>query len=736
MTRKSAWPGVSYPLGATYDGVGTNFALYSEAAERVELCLFDQAGDGAAGTGAEERVTLTEVDGFVWHGYLHGVGPGQRYGYRVHGPYDPQAGYRCNPAKLLLDPYAKAIEGAVSWGQPVFGYEFGRDRDLNDADSAPYVPRCVVANPYFDWGNDRQPRTPYHQSVIYEAHVRGLTRLHPAVPDDQRGTYAGVAHPAVVEHLVDLGVTAVELMPVHQFISDGFLAERGLSNYWGYNTIGFFAPHNAYSSGGQLGEQVPEFKSMVRALHEAGLEVILDVVYNHTAEGNHLGPTLSFRGIDNPAYYRLTEEPDRSHYFDTTGTGNSLLMSSPHVLQLIMDSLRYWVLEMHVDGFRFDLASALARQFLEVDRLSAFFDLVQQDPVVSQVKLIAEPWDVGDGGYQVGNFPPLWTEWNGKYRDAVRDFWRGQPAALPEFASRLTGSADLYDSDNRHPIASINFVTCHDGFTLADLVSYDHKHNDANGEGGADGSDDNRSWNCGAEGPTDDPDILALRARQQRNFLATLLLSQGVPMLLSGDELGRTQLGNNNGYCQDNELTWVHWPDGAAESPDAAAHSLPDRPGTRPADLTFARYLIQLRASHPVFRRRRFFTGPAGRAGAGRDGGEHLGDIAWLTPGGETMTDEDWAAGFAKSLTVFLNGDAISEPASHGGRITDDSFLVLFNAAEHDLSFMIPPARYGEQWVLELDTADVQPPPGDPAGVKHGDCVVLTSRSLRLLRRA
>jgi isoamylase len=710
----NTWPGVSYPLGATYDGVGTNFALYTEAADKVELCLFGAAG--GADSKAEERVTLTEVDGYIWHGYLNGIGPGQRYGYRVHGDYDPPAGRRCNPAKLLLDPYAKAIEGDVRWGQAVFGYRFGNETEPDDTDSAPSVPRCVVANPYFDWGNDRQPRTPYHQSVIYEAHVRGLTKLHPAVPAEQRGTYAGLAHPAVIEHLVGLGITAIELMPVHQFVSDGFLAERGLSNYWGYNTIGFFAPHNAYSSAGQLGEQVPEFRSMVRALHEAGLEVILDVVYNHTAEGNHLGPTLSFRGIDNASYYRLSEAPDRSYYFDTTGTGNSLLMSSPHVLQLIMDSLRYWVLDMHVDGFRFDLASALARQFHEVDRLSAFFDLVQQDPVVSQAKLIAEPWDVGDGGYQVGNFPPLWTEWNGKYRDAVRDFWRGEPAALPEFASRLTGSADLYDSDNRHPIASINFVTCHDGFTLADLVSYDCKHNEANGEDNADGTDDNRSWNCGVEGPTEEPDVLALRARQERNFLATLLLSQGVPMLLSGDELGRTQHGNNNAYCQDNELSFVHWT---------------DNEGTGPTLASFVRTLIRLRADHPVFRRRRFFTGAAGRSRP-----DHLGDIRWLTPSADEMTEGDWAAGFAKSLAVFLNGEAITEPDPRGERISDDCFLLMFNAAEHDLEFTVPPAEFGEQWITEIDTANLQPPPGSVADVKPGDTLTLVSRSLRLLRRA
>jgi isoamylase len=727
MAGKPAWPGVSYPLGASYDGVGTNFALYSAMAEQVELCLFDDR-DGA-GESAEERVSLHEVDGFIWHGYLHGIGPGQRYGYRVHGPYDPPAGHRCNPAKLLLDPYAKAIEGSVRWDQAVFGYRFGAADEADDTDSAPFVPRGVVANPYFDWGNDRQPRRPYHQSVIYEAHVRGLTKLHPAVPADQRGTYAGLAHPAIIDYLLDLGITAIELMPVHQFVSDGFLADRGLSNYWGYNTIGFFAPHNAYSATGQLGEQVPEFKSMVRALHEAGIEVILDVVYNHTAEGNHLGPTLSFRGIDNAAYYRLSEEPDRRHYLDTTGTGNSLLMSNPHVLQLIMDSLRYWVLEMHVDGFRFDLAAALARQFLEVDRLSAFFDLVQQDPVVSQVKLIAEPWDVGEGGYQVGNFPPLWTEWNGKYRDAVRDLWRGQPAALPEFASRLTGSADLYASDNRRPIASVNFVTAHDGFTLADLVSYDRKHNEANGEDNQDGTDDNRSWNCGAEGPTQDSSILALRARQQRNLLATLLLSQGVPMVLAGDEFGRTQMGNNNGYCQDNELSWLHWPADVGANTTAGPALTGEGTGSSSL-LAFVRSLMRIRAEHPVFRRRRFFTGHSGRAT-----GDHLGDIDWLTPAGERMADSDWAAGFAQSLMVFLNGEAISEPDARGERITDDSFLLLINAAERELEFIIPPPGYGELWQLALDTAETAAPPGGPDVVKAGEVTAMTGRSLRLLRR-
>jgi isoamylase len=703
----AVWPGDSYPLGATYDGAGTNFGLFSEVAERVELCLFDEDG-------AESRVDLREVDGFVWHGYLPGVGPGQRYGYRVHGPYHPAAGQRCNPAKLLLDPYAKAIEGSVSWGQPVFSYQFGHPDRRNNADSAPYVPRSVVINPYFDWSLDRPPRTQYHETVIYEAHVRGLTKEHPVVPEEQRGTYLGLAHPAVISHLRGLGVTAIELMPVHQFVTDSHLSEEGLRNYWGYNTIGFFAPHNVYSASGSRGQQVQEFKSMVRTMHEAGIEVILDVVYNHTAEGNDLGPTLSFRGIDNAAYYRLVDD-DRRYYTDTTGTGNSLLMRHPHVLQMIMDSLRYWVLDMHVDGFRFDLAAALARQFHEVDRLSAFFDLVQQDPVVSQVKLIAEPWDVGDGGYHVGNFPPLWSEWNGKYRDTIRDLWRGQPATLPEFASRFTGSSDLYKQDSRRPVASVNFVTAHDGFTLADLVSYDHKHNEANGEGGRDGTDDNRSWNCGVEGPTDDPGVAALRARQKRNFLATLLLSQGVPMLLAGDEMGRTQRGNNNAYCQDNEISWVDW-----AVYDAGDQALVD----------YVRMLIRLRADHPVFRRRRFFSGKAIRGGRQR-----LGDIAWLTPVGTEMTGEDWDAGFAKSLTVFLNGQAISEPDRRGDRIADDSFLLLFNASEHDLVFAIPPRRYGQRWTTVLDTAMPRAELEGVSTVKPGDMTTVINHSLQLLRR-
>jgi isoamylase len=718
------WPGDSYPLGASYDGAGTNFAVFSEVAEQVDLCLF-------ADDGAETRVALREVDGFIWHGYLPGVGPGQRYGYRVHGPYDPAAGHRCNPAKLLLDPYTKAIEGSVRWDPAVYAYPFGYPDERNDSDSAPYMPRSVVVNPYFDWRFDRPPRIPYHETVIYEAHVRGLTRLHPEIPEELRGTYQGLAHPAVVRYLQQLGITAVELMPVHQFVSDNILADRGLANYWGYNTIGFFAPHNAYCASGSRGEQITEFKSMVRALHEAGIEVILDVVYNHTAEGNHLGPTLSFRGIDNAAYYRLADSDPR-FYLDTTGTGNSLLMRHPHVLQMIMDSLRYWVTEMHVDGFRFDLAAALARQFHEVDRLSAFFDLVQQDPVVSQVKLIAEPWDVGEGGYQVGNFPPLWSEWNGKYRDTARDFWRGQPATLGEFASRLTGSSDLYAADTRRPVASVNFVTCHDGFTLHDLVSYEHKHNEANGEDNQDGSNDNRSWNCGAEGPTRRPAVVALRERQKRNYLAALFLSQGVPMLLAGDEMGRTQQGNNNAYCQDNEISWVRW-QAAGAAPAAGRPARRARSAAQARNqelLAFARVLIQFRADHPVFRRRRFFQGKAIR------GVPHqLGDIAWFTPAGQEMTDADWETGSANSLTVFLNGDAISELGRRGEPIRDDSFLLLFNAGELDLEFALPPTRYGVLWTKVLDTAVPVISAQDVTVVKPGDLVTVPGRSIQVLRR-
>ncbi|MFI6927416.1 glycogen debranching protein GlgX [Nonomuraea spiralis] len=700
---REVWPGEPYPLGGTWDGVGTSFAVFSEVAERVELCLFHDDD-------SEERVPLPEVDGFVWHGYLPGIQPGQRYGYRVHGPYEPSQGRRCDRSKLLLDPYAKALDGELTWNEALFPYYFTDPSVRNREDSAPYMPKNVVINPFFEWGNDRPPRIPYHETVIYEAHVRGLTMRHPGVPQDLRGTYAGVGHPAIIEHLLSIGVTAVELMPVHHYVPEHFLVARGLTNYWGYNTMAYLAPHGRYSGSGTRGQQVLEFKAMVRALHEAGIEVILDVVYNHTAEGDHMGPTLGFRGIDNVNYYRL-HDGDRRYYLDYTGCGNSLNVRSPHALQLIMDSLRYWVLDMHVDGFRFDLASALARELHDVDRLSAFFDLIQQDPVISQVKLIAEPWDVGPGGYQVGNFPPLWTEWNGKYRDTVRDFWRGTHSALPEFASRLTGSADLYESSGRRPVASINFVTCHDGFTLTDLVSYDHKHNEANAEDNRDGTNDNRSWNCGAEGPVEDPDIVALRRRQRRNFLTTLFLSQGVPMLSHGDEIGRTQRGNNNAYCQDNELAWIDW---------SMLHAESDL-------LAFVRTLSKLRREHPVFQRRRFFHGRHSENGTR--------DLVWLTPGGKEMTAGDWHTGYAKSLMVYLNGEAITEPGPRGERIVDDSFLLLVNAHHENLSFTLPGPEFGAEWLPVLDTAHdvVEEAFGDERW-RPGDLVAVTSRSFQVLR--
>jgi isoamylase len=699
------WPGAAYPLGATWDGWGSNFALFSEAAEAVELCLFDDSG-------AETRVGLTEVDGFVWHGYLPAISPGQRYGYRVHGPHSPRHGARCAPAKLLLDPYGKAVDGDVTWDQALFDYQWTDPRRPNTTDSARFMPKNVVINPFFDWGNDRPPHIPYHDTVIYEAHVRGLTLRHPEVPLRQRGTYAGIAHPAVIEHLKRIGVTAVELLPVHQFVPEQGLSTRGLTNYWGYNTIGFLAPHNRYCSAGQRGEQVGEFKTMVKALHTAGIEVILDVVYNHTAEGDGRGPTLSFRGIDNHAYYRL-DDANPWRYIDYTGCGNSLNVRHPHSLQLIMDSLRYWVLEMHVDGFRFDLASALARELHDVDRLSTFFDLVQQDPVVSQVKLIAEPWDVGEGGYQVGNFPPLWTEWNGKYRDTIRDFWRGEPATLPEFASRLTGSSDLYETSGRRPIASINFVTCHDGFTLADLVSYNGKHNEANGEDNRDGTDDNRSWNCGVEGPAeDDTEVAELRARQQRNFLVTLFLSQGIPMMSAGDEIARTQGGNNNAYCQDNEISWVDWSRAAGE------RDL----------LAFTQKVARLRRHHAVFRRRRFFHGPFTGSGAGTT------DITWLTPAGDEMTEEDWRASYARSVAVFLNGSAISEPDPRGDPVTDKKFLLLFNAGAEPITFTIPEATLGTDWEIVIDTLSPRGDPADTTGFLPKTKVDVASRAIVVLR--
>ncbi len=700
------WPGHPYPLGATFDGVGTNFSLFSEVAQRVELCLFDDDGK-------EHRVDLPEMTALCWHGYVPDVFPGQRYGFRVHGPWAPEHGHWCNPAKLLLDPYAKAIDGTWNWNEAVFPYHFGNpDGSKNDLDSAPYVPRSIVINPSFDWGSDRRPQTPWHRTIVYETHVRGFTKTHPDIPEELRGTYAGLAHPVSISYLQRLGVTAVELLPVHQFVHDSHLVERGLRNYWGYNSIGYFAPHNEYCAFGQRGEQVQAFKHMVRTLHAADIEVILDVVYNHTAEGNQLGPVLSFKGIDNAAYYRLTAD-NRRYYMDYTGTGNTLNMRHPHVLQLLMDSLRYWVLDMHVDGFRFDLAAALARELHDVDRLSSFFDLIQQDPIVSQVKLIAEPWDVGEGGYQVGNFPPLWSEWNGKYRDTARDFWRGTDRTLAEFAYRFTGSSDLYQGTGRRPHASVNFITAHDGFTLRDLVSYNETHNDANGEENRDGESHNRSWNCGAEGPTDNAEVNALRARQTRNFLATIFFSQGVPMLLGGDEIGRTQRGNNNAYCQDNEISWYDW---TASDEDL---------------LQFTRRLIQLRRRHPVFCRRRFFQGRPIHGSA-------VSDIDWFTPGGDEMSEEDWNVGFAKSLGVFLNGEAIPTPNERGEPIVDDTFYVMFNAHHEPLPFTLPDQRWGDAWCVVLDTFEAADHLAEESrGCAYGPRATVEVRawSLVLLRR-
>lgn len=696
------WPGNNYPLGAFYDGAGTNFSIFSEIADRVELCLFDEGG-------TETKFDLPEVTSFCWHGYLPNIGPGQRYGFRVHGPWKPEEGHRCNPAKLLLDPYARAIEGQVRWNEAVFAYSFDKpDGPSNDIDSAAFMPKCVVTTPYFDWGNDRHPRTQWHETIIYEVHVKGFSINHPDIPAELRGSYAGLGHPKAIEYFTRLGVTTIELMPVHQFIQDSHLLERGLRNYWGYNSIGYLAPHDEYSAAGKNGQQVQEFKQMVKGLHEANIEVILDVVYNHTAEGNHLGPMLSFRGIDNAAYYRLMAD-DRRYYMDYTGTGNSLNMRHPHVLQLIMDSLRYWILEMHVDGFRFDLASTLARELHDVDRLSAFFDIIQQDPVISQVKLIAEPWDIGEGGYQVGQFPPLWLEWNGKYRDCVRDYWRGEDQTLGEFAYRFTGSSDLYEMTGRKPYASVNFVTAHDGFTLNDLVSYNEKHNEANGEESRDGESHNRSWNCGAEGPTEDPEVNKLRDRQKRNFLATLFLSQGIPMLLGGDEIGRSQNGNNNGYCQDNEISWFDW-----ESADKDL-------------LEFTRQLIQLRKEHPVFHRRRWFQGRPIH-------GAQVTDIGWFTPDGAEMTEEHWNEGFAKALGIFLNGEGIQSPDARGERVVDESFYVLFNAHHEPLQFTLPKRDWGDEWVVVLDTAR-STPGAEEQPQKAGQEVPVESRSLKVLRR-
>jgi glycogen operon protein len=698
MTR--IFPGDPFPLGCSFDGIGANISVFSEAAESIEICLFDDDG-------TETRVELPERTGQTVHGYLPDVSPGQRYGFRVHGPWEPEHGQRCNPNKLLLDPYARAVDGDVRWNEAVFGYRFGQPDERNDVDSAPFVPRSVVVNPWFDWEGDQLLRTPWSDTVIYEAHVKGATMTHPDIEPELRGTYAGIAHPAFVDHLTALGITAIELLPVHQFVHDAHLIERGLRNYWGYNSIGFFAPHNDYDHRGQRGEQVQDFKQMVKVLHGAGIEVILDVVYNHTAEGNHFGPVLSFKGIDNASYYRLMDD-DRRHYMDYTGTGNSLNMRNPYVLQLVMDSLRYWVSEMHVDGFRFDLASTLARGLHEVDRLSAFFDLIQQDPTISQVKLIAEPWDVGEGGYQVGNFPPQWAEWNGKYRDCLRDYWRGSDQPLGEFGYRITGSSDLYEDDGRRPHASINFITAHDGFTLRDLVSYNEKHNEANGEDNRDGSDDNRSWNCGVEGPTEDAEVNSLRGRQQRNFVVSLLLSQGIPMVLGGDEIGRTQQGNNNAYCQDDELSWYDW----AKTDEAL--------------LAFMQTLIGFRKTHRVFRRRTFFQG---RPIHGTD----VSDVAWFTPSGDEMQDHDWAEGFAKSLGVFLNGEAL-EVGRRGEEYSDDSFLMLFNAHHEPVTFTVPPSRWGEAWQTEIDATGWVVEPDQPA-VKPGDAVEVEARSVLLLCR-
>ena len=693
-----------YPLGASYDGAGVNFALYSQVAQKVELCLFDEHD-------AETRIEMTEQNSYVWHDYIPGLQPGQRYGYRVYGPYDPVHGLRCNPNKLLLDPYAKAIEGNIDGDESLFSYWFKSPDDtsaMNDLDSAAHTMKSAVINPYFDWGNDQHPYISYHDSVIYEAHVCGMTNLNMDVPPDIRGTYAGLAYPSVIEYLKKLGVTAIELMPIHQFVNDSFLQEKGLSNYWGYNTIGFFAPHNAYSSSGERGEQVNEFKSMVKAYHRAGMEVILDVVYNHTAEGNHVGPTLSFKGIDNASYYRLVEG-DQQHYFDTTGTGNSLLMRSPHALQLITDSLRYWVTEMHVDGFRFDLAATLARQFQEVDKLSAFFDIVEQDPIISRVKLIAEPWDLGSGGYQVGGFPPRWSEWNGRYRDTVRDFWRSQPSTLPEFASRLMGSSDLYQVNGRRPVASVNFITAHDGFTMNDLVSYNEKHNEANGEVNRDGESNNRSWNCGVEGPTNIPDVNDLRQRQMRNMFATLLFSQGIPMICGGDEVARTQQGNNNAYCQDNEISWTNW-------------RLDKR---RKELLAFVSKLIHLRLDHPVLHRRRFFTG--------REPGDDsnmIPQVEWFDHTGSIMDMDDWRNTHAFSMMIYLNGSDIPEVDWYGNRMVDNDFILIFNAHYEPIMFTLPDERYGHKWQLVVDTHN---PNGPELSYEAGFMITAQSRSFLML---
>jgi len=704
LSAYAVWPGQPYPQGATWDGSGVNFALFSEHAEKVELCLFDPKGQRELA-----RIPLPEQTDQVWHGYLPEIRPGQLYGYRVHGPYAPKEGHRFNANKLLLDPYAKAIVGRMNWSDAHFGYRVGHrlaDLSFDRRDNAQGMPKCKVIDPAFTWGDDRPPRTPWHETVIYELHVKGYTQLHPLVPPPLRGTYGALACSAVIEHLKRLGVTAVELMPVHAFIDDRHLVERGLRNYWGYNSIGFFAPEMRYSASGSI----KEFQTMVKVLHSHGMEVILDVVYNHTAEGNHLGPTLSFRGIDNAAYYRLAHDP--RYCMDYTGCGNTLNMMHPRVLQLIMDSLRYWVREMHVDGFRFDLASALARELHAVDKLGAFFDIIHQDPVISQVKLIAEPWDLGEGGYQVGNFPVGWTEWNGKYRDSARAFWKGDGGLIGEFATRLSGSSDLYASSGRRPYASINFITAHDGFSLDDLLSYNDKHNEANGEENRDGESHNLSWNCGTEGPSDDPEVRDLRARQKRNLLATLLFSQGVPMLRAGDELSHSQSGNNNAYCQDNEISWLNW----------------DLPEEDRNFLDFVRRVLELRRSHPIFRRRKFFQGRAIH-GAG------IKEVAWLNPDGREMSDEQWQEHFARCLGVYLSGADLNEMDQRGNPVRDDDFLLLINAHHEPVSFKLPESGRPGAWSCLLDTA-FKKGLGSDGRYAAGQAYPLQGRSLALLTRS
>ncbi len=706
--RPRTRPGRPYPLGATWDGAGVNFALFSEHATAVALCLYDERDPGKE----VRQIRVEQRTDQVWHVYVPGVRPGTLYAFRVNGPYEPRQGHRFNPAKALLDPYAKAIAGTLQWNDAFFGYRAGDpagDVRPDDRDSAPHLPKSVVVDPTFDWEGDRPPQTRWSRTVIYETHVKGFTRRHPEVAPELRGTYAGLAAPAAVRHLTELGVTAVELLPVHHSVTEKYQADRGLTNYWGYNSIGFFCPDSRYSASGHLGRQVDEFKQMVKTLHRAGIEVILDVVYNHTAEGNHLGPTLSFRGIDNAAYYRLSPE-DLRYHVDYTGCGNTLNMRHPRTIQLLMDSLRYWVLDMHVDGFRFDLAAALARELHDVDRLSAFFDVVHQDPVISQVKLIAEPWDLGEGGYQVGNFPVGWTEWNGKYRDTIRRYWKGDEGQVAELAYRLTGSSDLYEMGGRRPYASVNFVTAHDGFTLADLVSYDVKHNLANGEDNRDGTDDNGSWNCGVEGPTDDPAIVALRERQMRNLLATLFLSQGIPMLLSGDEMGHTQRGNNNAYCQDNELSWLAWP--------------PTETGRRLID--FTRRLIRLKHANPVFHRRTFFQGR-------RIHGSAVKDLAWFRPDGHEMTDEEWQNNHGRCLGLRLEGDAIEEVDDLGEPIVGDTFLILLNAHHEPVPFVLPAHESRVRWEPVLDTRDWDGGADRPAQ-RTGEQYRLEGRSLAVLR--